>query len=405
MTKKITITPSKLSGKTAVPSSKSISHRALICAALAKGKSKIKHLLDCADTRATINILESLGAKIYSEDDFTIVEGIKVPSETAVADCCESGSTLRFLLPVAAALGCKTEFHGKGKLPERPLTPYFTELTKNGIIFEERSMPYRISGRLRAGDYSLEGGISSQFISGLMFALPILEGDSRLILTSPLQSKPYVNLTIAELEKSGIRIDEIPQGYFIKGGQSYAPQKTEIEADMSQAAFFAVANAIGSEIEIEGLNPNSLQGDRAILDIVKNAGGRAFDVDASQIPDLVPILTVLASFSEGISHITGCERLRIKECDRLSAISTELNKLGAKVTENKDSLTVEGVKSLNGGICDSHNDHRIAMSLAIAAARSNGKVTITGAECVAKSYPRFFDDFRLLGGITDVIIN
>ncbi len=405
MMKNITITPSYLSGKIAIPSSKSISHRALICAALAKGKSEIKNLLDCADTRATIDILKAFGAKIYARDDITLVEGIEIPSETAVADCRESGSTLRFLLPVAAALGCETEFHGKGKLPERPITPYFTELTKNGIIFETRSMPYRISGRLSSGDYALAGDISSQFISGLMYALPILQGDSRIILTSPLQSKPYVDLTIAELEKFGVNVTEIPQGYFIKGVQEYVPQKTEIEADMSQAAFFAVANSLGSHIEIEGLNPDSLQGDKAILDIVKRADGKAFDVNASQIPDLVPILAVLASLSKGVSHITGCERLRIKECDRLSAIAEELNKLGASVTENKDSLTVEGVDSLKGGICDSHNDHRIAMSLAIAAVRSKAKVTIIGAECIAKSYPRFFEDFKSLGGITDVIDN
>lgn len=405
MTKNITITPSKLSGKITVPSSKSISHRALICAALAKGKSEIKNLLDCADTRATIDILKAFGAKIYARDEITVVEGIEKPSERVMADCRESGSTLRFLLPMAAALGCETEFHGKGKLPERPVTPYFTELTKNGIIFETRSMPYRISGKLGSGDYAVAGDISSQFISGLMFALPILQGDSRIILTSPLQSKPYVDLTIAELEKFGVNVTEIPGGYFIKGGQEYVPQKTKIEADMSQAAFFAVANSLGSQIEIEGLNPNSLQGDKVILDIVKKAEGKAFDVDASQIPDLVPILAVLASLSKGVSHITGCERLRIKECDRLSAIAEELNKLGASVTENKDSLTVEGVDSLRGGICDSHNDHRIAMSLAIAAARSKGKVTINGAECVAKSYPRFFEDFVSLGGTADVINN
>ena len=405
MTKNITITPSKLSGKITVPSSKSISHRALICAALAKGRSEIKNLLDCADTKATIGILKAMGAKIYNNGEFTIVEGIEKPSKAALADCCESGSTLRFLLPVAAAFGCDAEFSGKGKLPERPITPYFTELTKKGIIFETNSMPYRITGSLKSGDYSLAGDISSQFISGLMFALPILEGDSRILLTSPLQSKPYVDLTIAELKKFGISITEIPQGYLIKGGQSYIPQKTEIEADMSQAAFFAVANSLGSNIEISGLNPDSLQGDSAILDIVKSANGNAFDVDASQIPDLVPILTVLASLSKGVSHITGCERLRIKECDRLSAITEELNKLGALVTENKDSLTVEGVKKLSGGICDSHNDHRIAMSLAIASTCSEGRVIINEADCVSKYYPKFYEDINLLGGITDVIVN
>lgn len=400
MTKNITITPGKLSGKITVPASKSISHRALICAALAtEGISKIKNLLDCADTRATINILNAFGAKIAKDGDITIVEGIKTPSATAVADCCESGSTLRFLIPVAAALGCEAEFHGRAKLPERPVTPYFTELTKNGIIFKTNTMPYRISGRLQPGDYSLAGDISSQFISGLLFALPLLDSDSRIIITSPLQSKPYVDLTIAELNRFGVKAEETDYGYFVPGKQSYVPQNTVIEADMSQAAFFVTANALGSEIEIEGLNHNSLQGDKAILDIVKNAKGKAFDVDASQIPDLVPILTVLAAFSNGTSHITGCERLRLKESDRLAVMALELNKLGAKVTENSDSLTVEGVEKIHGGVCDSHVDHRVPMSLAIASTRSTEPITINGAECVSKSYPNFFEDFKALGGI------
>lgn len=403
MKKNIIITPGKLSGKITVPASKSISHRALICAALAKGRSEIKNLLCCADTEATINILNAFGAKITKEGDLTIVEGIETPSKSAVADCFESGSTLRFLIPVAAALGCETEFHGRAKLPERPITPYFTELTKNGIIFKTSKMPYQISGQLQAGDYSLAGDISSQFISGLLFALPLLRGDSRIIITSPLQSKPYVDITIAELEKFGVAVKETEYGYFVKGGQSYVPQNTVIEADMSQAAFFVVANALGSEIEMEGLSPNSLQGDKAIIDIVKNSEGKAFDADASQIPDLVPILTVLAAFSKGTSHITNCGRLRLKECDRLAVITSELNKLGAKVTENSDSLTIEGVDKIHGGICDSHVDHRIPMSLAIASTRASEPVTINGAECVSKSYPNFFEDFKALGGIVNEI--
>ena len=403
MTKNIKITPSRLSGKITVPASKSISHRALICAALAKGRSEIKNLLDCADTKATINILNAFGAKITKEGDITVVEGIQTPSETAIADCFESGSTLRFLIPVAAALGCEAEFHGRAKLPERPITPYFTELTKNGIIFKIKTMPYQISGRLQAGDFSLAGDISSQFISGLLFALPLLNGDSRIIITSPLQSKPYVDITIAELNKFGVEIKETEYGYFVKGDQSYTPQNTVIEADMSQAAFFVVANALGSEIEIEGLNMNSLQGDKAIIDIVKNANGNAFDVDASQIPDLVPILTVLAAFSKGTSHITNCGRLRLKECDRLAVTAAELNKLGAKVTENSDSLVIEGVDKIHVGICDSHVDHRIPMSLAIASTRSTEPVTINGAECVSKSYPNFFEDFISLGGIVNEV--
>lgn len=405
MGKTVTITPSKLSGKITVPASKSISHRALICAALAKGKSRIGNLLDCADTRATIDILTSFGARITQDKDETVVEGIESPAESAIAFCNESGSTLRFLIPVAAALGCKTKFEGKGKLPERPITPYFTELTKNGIMFETETMPYVISGKLKAGDYSLAGNISSQFISGLLFALPILEGDSRIILTSPLESKPYVDITIAELKKFGIIVNETEYGWHIGGNQQYKPFDAVIEADMSQAAFFAVANALGSQVEIEGLNPYSVQGDKAILDIVKNSKGKAFEVDASQIPDLVPILTVLAALSEGTSKITGCGRLRIKESDRLAVITEELNRLGARVKEYPDSLVIEGVKTLHGGICQSHNDHRIPMSLAIASTCAAEPITINAAECVGKSYPNFFEDFVSLGGKINVVNN
>lgn len=405
MGKTVKITPSPLSGKITVPPSKSISHRTLICAALADGKSEITNLLDCADTRATIDILRAFGAQITQSKDKTVVEGIKTPSAEAIADCCESGSTLRFLIPVAAALGCSTEFIGKGKLPQRPITPYFTELGKNGITFERDTMPYKISGRLKAGDYSLAGNISSQFISGLLFALPLLDGDSRIILTSAPESKPYVDITIAELKKFGVEIAETEYGWHVAGNQRYKPFNTAIEADMSQAAFFVVANALGSKIEIEGLNPDSLQGDRAILDIVKKANGNAFEVDASQIPDLVPILAVLAALSKGTSKITNCARLRIKECDRLAAITEELNKLGAKVTELPDSLVIDGVSEFHGGICDSHDDHRIPMSLAIAATRGSLPVTINGAECVGKSYPTFFEDYVSIGGKADVINN
>ena len=403
MKKNVKITPVKLSGTIRVPASKSISHRALICAALAKGTSVIDNLLECDDTDATIGILSAMGASIRKDGEKTYIEGITSANQTIKADCFESGSTLRFLIPVAAALGCHSEFSGRAKLPQRPITPYFTELTKNGVIFETTEMPYRFSGQLKSGIYTIAGDISSQFISGLLFALPLLNGDSEIIITSPLQSKAYVDITIAALCDFGVVVQETEQGYFIKGNQEYRPHDVTVEADMSQAAFYVVANAIGSDITIEGLNKNSLQGDRAILDIVSKANGHAFDVDASQIPDLVPILTVLAAFSKGISHITNCSRLRLKESDRLAVITSELNKLGAEITESSDSLTINGVEALHGGICESYTDHRIPMSLAIASTRATEPVIINGAECVSKSYPYFFEDFKALGGKVDVI--
>lgn len=401
----IKITPEYLSGKILVPPSKSISHRALIAAALADGESRIYNLLDCVDTTATIDALTALGAKIEQNGSCTIVNGISKPAESADINCHESGSTLRFIMPVAAALGCRSSFDGRANLPNRPITPYFTEFQRHGVKFLTDKMPYITEGKLTGGVYEIAGNISSQFITGFLFALSLLEEDSVIKITSPLESKPYVDLTIDAMKTFGIEVTEGENEYLIKGGQKYKPCDYTIEADMSQAAFFCVAKAIGANLDIQGLNYESLQGDREIIritdDFIKT--GKAFDVNASQIPDLVPILTVLGCFAEGTSYIRGCERLRIKECDRLAVISTELNKLGAKVRIEGDMLVIEGVRELHGGECECHTDHRIPMSLSIASQRCTKPVILHGAECVSKSYPNFFEDFRMLGGIADVI--
>lgn len=399
----VKITPSKLCGKLTLPSSKSISHRALICAALSKGRSVIKNSLDCVDTEATIGALTALGAKITRNGENIIVDGIRSTEKNADINCFESGSTLRFILPIAAALGIKSTFSGKGKLPERPITPYFTELQKNGIIFTSTKMPYEINGRLQSGKYELSGDISSQFVTGLLFALPLLEGDSEIILNSPLQSKPYVDITIDCLKSFGIKVIELNSSYKIRGGQNYKACNYNVEADFSNAAFFLTANTLGSKVELLNLNATSKQGDAEIQRITTNYNGSFSDIDVSQIPDLVPILTVLAALSKGSSKIYNAARLRLKECDRLSALSTELNRLGAEITETEDSLEINGVASLHGGTCDSHNDHRIAMSLAIAALKATEPIVIKNAECVSKSYPEFWDDYKALGGIVDVI--
>lgn len=402
----VRITPQKLCGSILVPPSKSVSHRALICSALCSGKSTIHNLLDCEDTWATIDALNALGADIKFENGTADVNGISIPSEKADIFCRESGSTLRFMIPVAAALGAESSFSGAGKLPERPITPYFDEFPNHGAEFLTKEMPYKLKGKLTAGDYKVRGDISSQFITGYMTALPLCGGESRITLTSELQSKPYADLTADVMKSFGVTVNEDENGYVIPAGQNYTAREFTVEADMSQAAFFLVADAIGGNVTAANLRQDSVQGDREIIDIVKKFsenGGKAFDIDAQQIPDLVPILTVLACFADGVSHITGCERLRIKESDRLAAISEELNKLGAKVTAGADYLEITGVKSLNGGICDAHNDHRIAMSIAVASQRCTSPVVINGAECVAKSYPHFYEDFRKLGGIADVI--
>ncbi len=405
----IEITPRMLSGTIKVPPSKSISHRALICAALSKGETEITDLLGCEDIDATCEALAALGAQFRAENGVTYVKGIEKPPAKADINCRESGSTLRFLIPVAAALGVEATFTGYGKLPTRPITPYINEFKKHGVEFISDTMPYHIKGKLTSGVFSIPGDISSQFITGLLFALPLIEGNSTIVMTSPLQSKPYADITIQCMKTFGIETLEFNGNYSVKGVQNYKATSYNVEGDCSQAAFFAVANQIGSDIKMLGISQNSVQGDRAIFDIIHNMikigeNFSGFDVDATDIPDLVPILTVLAAFADGISHIRGCRRLRIKESDRLESISTVLNTLGANVTIVDDELEISGVTELTGGICSSFNDHRIAMSLAIASQRCTDKLIITDAECVAKSYPTFFEDFRSLGGEYDVVI-
>lgn len=405
----IEITPSKLSGTVVIPPSKSVSHRALICAALSEGESVLHNVLDCEDIDATRSALEMLGAEFRTENGVTYVKGIKNPPKKVEIDCRESGSTLRFLIPVAAALGVEAVFTGTGKLPTRPITPYLEEFPKHGVEFVSDTMPYHIKGQLTAGVFPVTGDISSQFITGLLLALPLIEGSSTIQLTSQLQSKPYADITVNCMKTFGVETLEFNGNYSVKGVQKYLPCEYTVEGDCSQAAFFAVANRLGADIRLDGINPASVQGDRAVFDIIDSLllvgdNYAGFDVDASDIPDIVPILTVLACFADSTSHIRGCKRLRIKESDRLVSISTVLNSLGGDVKIVNDELEINGVKELHGGICSSFNDHRIAMSLAIASQKCTDKLIITDAECVGKSYPTFFEDFRSLGGEYDVIM-
>ena len=402
----IKITPIFLYGRINVPPSKSISHRAMICAALSGGKSVLRDVLDCEDTRATADALTALGARITRSGGTMTVEGISKPAEKADIDCRESGSTLRFMIPVAAALGTQTTLRGSANLPNRPITPYLDEFPKHGVDFVSAKMPYVTRGRLTGGEFPVTGDISSQFITGYMLALPLIGEECVIRLTSELQSRPYVLLTADVMRAFGVKPYIGQDCFTVPAGRTFVARDYTVEADMSQAAFFLVANAIGGNTYPCNLNENSAQGDRAILDIVREFtgnGGKAFNADAANIPDLVPILTVLACFADGTSHITGCGRLRIKESDRLAAISSELNRLGGRVEAGADDLTVHGVKELHGGECETYNDHRIAMSLAIASQRCTEPIVIHGAECVSKSYPDFFKDFSSLGGKCDVI--
>lgn len=409
----VRITPCKLSGTVEIPSSKSMTHRMIICAGLADGTSHLENISFSKDIYATLDAIKALGADYSIEGKTVTVKGIggNIP-EKAIIDCCESGSTLRFMIPVAAALGTKSTFTGKGRLPQRPITPYIREMSANGseFIYQENTMPFTVKGRLHAGKFHIEGDISSQFITGLLFALPLLDGNSEIILTSPLQSKPYADMTVECLSKFGIDISETENGYSIKGNQKYVPYSSKVEGDYSQAAFFCVANAIGNEVDIQNLSPESIQGDKKIIEIIsdlcynKNSNdNQDYCINAENIPDLVPILAVLGSLSGRIFRITNIERLKIKESDRITSTADMINSIGGKAHAFNDSLVTEPVEFFTGGTVDSFNDHRIVMASAIAATKSINDIVIFNANAVDKSYPDFFDDYNNIGGKANVI--
>ena len=403
----IRISPSRLAGSVDIPASKSCAHRALICAALADGVSHISGVTFSKDIEATINAMTALGASFEADGDNITVHGIsEIPSNADIV-CNESGSTLRFVIPIAAALGVDSVFRGRGRLPERPIDIYKRELSKYGVHFVTETMPYEISGRLTGGRFEVEGNVSSQFITGLLFALPLCDGDSEIILTSHLESRPYVDITLDILRRFGIVINENENGFTVKGGQRYIPHDEKVEGDYSQAAFFYVANAMGSAVKINNLAPDSVQGDKRIEDIINNSAKNAeiisFNEDCSDIPDLVPILSVLGAYGKERSVIYNAERLRIKESDRLATCADMLGRLGGNVTVTSDGLIIEPNGRLHGGEVDSFGDHRIVMAAAIAALGATGDVIIRGAEAAEKSYPDFFRDYTLLGGIANVI--
>ena len=417
---KITILPQRLKGQVIIPPSKSLAHRSIISAALCRGESIIHNIEISKDIEATMNIMEDLGGKIKKEKDSLKINGeniFKYSKAELNFQCNESGSTLRFLIPIALVKEGSYIFHGKGNLGERPLTPYYDIFKEHNInyIVDKEGLPLRIKGSLKSAIYKVPGNISSQFISGLLFALPMLKGDSEIRITTPLESRGYVDLTIDVLRNFGITIKNCGYEKFLIGGnQSYTPGDFTVEGDYSQGAFYLVAGAIGNEVVCKGLKKESLQGDKAILDILKEMGVtvelekdyikalpseiKGIDIDGSQCPDLVPVLAVLSSLAKGTTRIKNVGRLRIKECDRLFATARELNKIGGRIKELEDSLIIEGIDEFRGGTVNSHNDHRIAMALAIAATRAKEPVIIEEPLAVEKSYPKFFEDYISLGG-------
>ena len=383
----LTITPGPLAGTITPPPSKSQAHRLLIAAALGEGESRIENLAGSQDILATQRCMAAL----------------KMPGkDLPELDCGESGSTLRFLIPVALALRGGGRFTGHGRLMERPQEPYFALFREKGIFYEQKDGVLTVAGTLTPGDYTLRGDVSSQFITGLLYALPLLNGDSRILLTTALESRGYIDMTLAALARFGVRAEyDGDRTFRVPGNQRYRAQNLTIEADWTNAAFWYAARFLGCGVEIEGLDPASPQGDRVIAAFYEQLKGSGpVELDVSQCPDLVPPLAAMAALRSGeTTAIVNAARLRIKESDRLAAVTEVLGALGAQVEEFEDHLVIHGKKRLAGGVTVSgHNDHRIAMMAAIAAIRCDAAVTITGAECVKKSYPNFWEDYRSLGG-------
>lgn len=396
----IIVEPRHLKGAVEIPSSKSYAHRLLIAAALADSPTFVGLNAVNQDIIATARCLEMLGANVEQTETGMRVAPIKrVPSKSELF-CGESGSTLRFMIPVAAALGAECAFAGAGRLPERPNGPLLDAVRAHGVEVSRELLPLTISGKLMGGEYPIAGNISSQYITGLLMALPLCAEDSRISLTTPLESAPYVDMTLEVLELFGISVRRIDGGYFIPGGQRYrTPGNVFAEGDWSGAAFWLLANALGNNVECIGLNPVSAQGDRAMSDILRCLGG---EINVSETPDLVPALAVAAAWRSGETRITGAGRLRIKESDRLRAVSNMLKALGCDCAELEDGLVINGGKGFSGGRVEGCNDHRIVMAASIAATAARAPVEITDSQAVNKSYPEFFNEFTRLGGVAHV---
>lgn len=425
-------------GHITLPPSKSAAHRALLCAALSGGRVTVSHIDKSKDMEAMLNALRALGVSADYDGNkkcVTFSGSFPQPGRGEEINCLESGNTLRFVTPVAAAFGGEWLFTGSGRLPERPMSVYQELLPRHGVSYQPESaevgknLPLRLSGKLQPGVYEVPGNISSQFITGFLFALPLLPGDSKIVVTTPLESKGYIDLTLSILQDFGIAITETAAGWKIPGNQTYVARDYTVEGDWSQAAFFLSMAALspgGETVYLHGLNSASAQGDKACVTCFENFGlhthwendvlaawnpnaEKKFGglhgtvIDASQINDLVPALAVCGALSEGETRIVHAERLRFKESDRLAAMAEAINALGGNARETADGLVIQGVPELRGGTAEGKNDHRVVMALAAAALRCSGELAVTDEQSIQKTYPGFFEDFRKLGGIANVV--
>lgn len=380
----ITIHPRLLRGDIQIIPSKSQAHRLLICAAFADKPTQLRCPESNRDIEATADCLTALGAEILRTDSgYTVFPAKQIPKQ-ATLNCCESGSTLRFMLPIVGALGVDATFQMAGRLPQRPLSPLWEEMERMGCHLSRPTVDtIRCTGKLKAGEYMIDGGVSSQFITGLLFATALMDGKSKIIITGNLESKPYVDMT-----EQALTLFSAPA--------FHSPGYMEVEGDWSNGAFFLAAQWLGSELSIHGLNTDSFQGDRTVVEILKQMDSGTPTVSAKDIPDLVPILSVVAAAKHG-AVFTDIRRLRLKESDRVASTIGMVESLGGKAEADENTLKIYGT-GLTGGTVDAVNDHRIAMAAAIAATVCLQDVTILGAECVKKSYPRFWEEYARLGG-------
>ena len=410
--------PARIGGTVSAPPSKSMAHRAVLCSALAKGTSHIENLEFSKDISATLAAAGQLCARVESGPADALVEGLgHFRPVFGPVDCCESGSTLRFLIPLASLTGQSITFVGRGRLMERPQSVYETLYREQNLHFEQANGQLTVAGSLRSVEYTLAGNVSSQFISGLLFALPLLAGDSTLHLIPPVESRSYIEMTRAAQAAFGVTSHWLDDTTLcIPGGQQYHPRDYIVEGDYSQAAFLAVLGAVKGGITLTGLAAETLQGDAAILDILRRCGAKftqteaglvfeqaplhGVDIDLADCPDLGPVLMVLGLLCEGTTVIRNAERLRIKESDRIAAMEAELRACGGVLSSEGGTITVQGCKPrlhapeapLSG-----HNDHRVVMSLTVLALAADIPLAINEAEAVQKSWPHFFDALKPLG--------